>query len=233
LKNTRLDDNAAIYNHKERKTEKEKWSSLSARGKLQYFKDYYLKFVILGLVLFVVIVSLFSSILTKKETVFTLTVVNSSMSDKAIESLGKSLSKRLELNTKKEEVVIDQSLYTNDATSVKLSDVSEQKLSVFSYSGQYDMIIADRSIFEHYAAFGSFCNLEELLPIELNDAFSGSYVYAAVNDTTVNVANGISIKDFKAFDPYTKNMSDPVLALFVSSKHTDNSILFLDNCLEN
>ena len=233
MKDTRLDDTAAIYNHKKIKNEKEKWSSLSTKGKLQYFKDYYLKPTILVLVLFIVIVSFISSILTKKETVFTLTVVNSSMTDKTVDSLAKSLSKKLNINTKKEEVVIDQSLYTNDAASVKLSDVSEQKLSVFSYSGQYDIIIAERSIFEHYAAFGSFSNLKELLPDELNDDLSDAYVYAAANDVTEDVANGISVKEFKALDPYTKNMSDPVLAIFNSSKQNENCILFLKKYLKN
>ncbi len=233
MKNTRLDDTAAIYNHKKSKNEKEKWSSLSTKGKLQYFKDYYFKPTILVLILFLVIISFISSILTKKETVFTLTVVNSSMTDKNNGSLAKSLSKNLNINTKKQEVVIDQSLYTDDAASEKLSDVSEQKLSVFSYSGQYDIIIAERSTFEYYAAFGSFSNLEELLPEELNNDLSNSYVSAAVNDVTENVANGISVKDFKALEPYTKNMSDPVLAIFHSSKQNENCILFLKKYLEN
>ncbi|MFA9465978.1 MAG: hypothetical protein ACERKN_16990 [Velocimicrobium sp.] len=238
MKDTQLDDSSALFNHRESKNEKEKWSSLSGKEKLQYFKDYYLKFVLLFLVLLVLIISFIISIITKKETALTLTLVNGVISEETADDIASMLSKSLDLNQKKETVLIDQTLYTDSSDSEKLSDVSEQKLSVYFYSGQYDLIIAEQSIIEHYASLGYFCNLEEFLPSDLNNTFSPSYLYTkGSNDTdsadTKLAAYGISLKDFQGFSSLIETMHNPVIAVSISTKHKNESLLALRSFLDN
>lgn len=43
MKETRLQEDAYIYKRREEPDEKQKWKDLDGAGKLQYFKDYYLK----------------------------------------------------------------------------------------------------------------------------------------------------------------------------------------------
>lgn len=219
MKDTRLDETASIYNHKETKTEKEKWNSLSNKGKLQYFKDYYFKYILIGIIFLIGIISILHTVISKKDTVFTLTIVNGTMTSEEIEDLSTTLSKKLEINPHKEEVLIDQSLYTDSTSS--LSTAANQKLSVYSYSGQYDIIIAERSIFEEYASYEYFSNLEDLLPSELKDCFSDSFLGVT--------PYGISLKNNKTFKELTKNMDNPVLAIFQTSNHKENAIRFLQS----
>ena len=42
MKKTALDDDAYLYQKREEKTEKEKWSEMNRHQRMQYFLDYYL-----------------------------------------------------------------------------------------------------------------------------------------------------------------------------------------------
>lgn len=219
LKNTRLDESASIYNHSTYTSEKEKWNALSHKGKIEYFKDYYLKYCILGLLLILLLLGIFHTIFSKKDTVFTLSIINGTMTDKEIEHASSMLSDSLNINLKKEELLIDQSLYTDNSSSNSLSSAAQQKLSVYSYSGQYDILIAEQSIFEEYASYGYFSNLEELLPSSIKSNYLDSFLGA--------VPYGISIKNNPHFDSYTKGMTSPVLSIFHTSKQKERALQFL------
>lgn len=48
-KKTALDENAAIYQKRTKKTEKEKWSEMDSAQRKQYFVDYYLFKTVAGI----------------------------------------------------------------------------------------------------------------------------------------------------------------------------------------
>ena len=57
MKKTALDDDAYLYQKREEKTEKEKWSEMNRHQRMQYFLDYYLVklLVFTGIILAVVL----------------------------------------------------------------------------------------------------------------------------------------------------------------------------------
>lgn len=230
MKETRLDDDAAIYNRRVEKTEKEKWKSLSWKKKLEYFKDYYLKFVIVGLIIVVGIGSFVHSMLTKKEAVFTITLVNGTVDDKVCDDLSTEYGKVLGISPQKEEVMIDKSLYTNGTDSNTLSDVALQKLSVYSYAQGYDILIADQAVVENYASMGYFISLNAVLPDDLLDTYHDALL--SVDNNGTSAPYGILVKDVKSLDAMTKDMNTPVLAVLQSTAHSDDVTTILSYLLK-
>ena len=76
-KKTALDDDSILYQKRDDSIGKKDISGLSGRQRLQYFRDYYLKFCILTIVLLVVAVSLIYTIFFRhQETVLSIAVIN-------------------------------------------------------------------------------------------------------------------------------------------------------------
>ena len=76
-KKTALDDDSILYQKRDDTIGKKDISSLSGRQKLQYFKDYYLKFCILAVVLIAIGANLVYTIFFRhQETILNVTAVN-------------------------------------------------------------------------------------------------------------------------------------------------------------
>lgn len=226
MKETRLKEDAAIYSKRQdSKSEKEKWSNLSSHEKVQYFKDYYLKFVIAGaLILAFIIWFLYSIFKPKPETMLTVTLINSTMTDEASEALSSQLSSYLDINTDREEIFIDTSLFLDDENPSEATMASEQKMVAYAFSGELDIIIAQEDVFERYAKQGYFINLAEALPSNLYSQFNDTFYMTRAENDTEDIPYGISIAGYERFENLESYIQNPVIGIMANTKHKSNAV---------
>lgn len=226
MKETRLKEDAAIYSKRQdNKSEKEKWSNLSSHEKVQYFKDYYLKFVIAGaLILAFIIWFLYSIFKPKPETMLTVTLINSTMTDEASEALASQLSGYLDIDTEKEEIFIDTSLFLDDENPSEATMASEQKMVAYAFSGELDIIIAQEDVFERYAKQGYFINLAEALPSNLYSQFNDIFYMTRTENDTEDIPYGISIAGYERFENLESYIQNPVIGIMANTKHKSNAV---------
>lgn len=154
----------------EKQSEKQKWSNMKREQKIQYIADYYLVKIIVGIAAISCIIFLVWSFLKPREEYkLYVAVINKELEQTEKNLLKEKMSKAYGLDA--ERIQIDDSFYP-------LSQ-AQQKLEVYLYNRQIDVIIASEEAFEQYAAFGF---LEEL-PKVLNDSeqkrYQDNYQYAA------------------------------------------------------
>lgn len=226
MKETRLKEDAAIYSKRQdNKSEKEKWSNLSSHEKVQYFKDYYLKFVIAGaLILAFIIWFLYSIFKPKPETMLTVTLINSTMTDEASEALASQLSGYLDIDTEKQEIFIDTSLFLDDENPSEATMASEQKMVAYAFSGELDIIIAQEDVFERYAKQGYFINLAEALPSNLYSQFNDTFYMTRAENDTEDIPYGISIAGYERFENLESYIQNPVIGIMANTKHKSNAV---------
>ena len=92
-KKTVLNDDAALYSHKEDVSEKEKWSTMSNKERWQYFADYYLAKIVVSIIVIAVVGSILHTMLTPKpEVVFSVAIVNDGASQQIYDDLQKKFN---------------------------------------------------------------------------------------------------------------------------------------------
>lgn len=155
-----LDDDASIYQKKEEreesKTVKERWATMNAAEKKQYFKDYMLKPILFGgFIILLIIYFLYTSFRDGKSTKFYLIVLNQYYLDnKAMEEHLDSLEDFWQLS-KREQAVYSTELTLNDSASLST-------FVTYLYAGTINAAIGTKEQLEQYGYH--FVNLKEELP---------------------------------------------------------------------
>ena len=141
MKKTALDDDAYLYQKREEKTEKEKWSEMNRHQRMQYFLDYYLVklLVFTGIILAVVLFVWNFISKSKEDTVLYVAVVDEALQTEGTEKLKKELTEYLGADGKYRKIIIDDSFY--------LDDGGLEKLEVYLYNKQIDVVIADEAVY--------------------------------------------------------------------------------------
>ena len=116
MKKTALDDDAYLYQKREEKTEKEKWSEMNRHQRMQYFLDYYLVklLVFTGIILAVVLFVWNFISKSKEDTVLYVAVVDEVLQTEGTEKLKEELTEYLGADGKYQIIIIDVSFYMVD-----------------------------------------------------------------------------------------------------------------------
>ncbi len=236
MKKTTLGDDAAIYQKREDKTEKQKWKELNSGQKKQYFMDYYLEKVIVGAVLLFVFLLLSRHFLTRKEeTVLYVAVIDETLDAAGKEQLLEQLTERYVTDGDYQKVIIDDSFYTNEDALTKLE--------TYLFSHQVDAVIADEETWREFAAYGFFRNLDEVMDGELDFDCSDDYIYTAgyreSDGTEVSFEDnetgrgevlpyGLDISESACFTAVSCYLEDPVFAIVDGAPNLENAVDFLE-----
>lgn len=163
FKKSTLDDDASIYQKKEErddaKTAKQKWSSLNKTEKKQYFKDYYMKPLLVGaFILVLVVYAVYTSIRDNTVTKFYLAVMNEYyMDNEAMEEHLAYLEEYWDLSRR------ERTVYSTDLT---LSDSASLSTFVtYLYAGSLNAIIGTEEQLAKYGYY--FTDFEKELPEEI------------------------------------------------------------------
>lgn len=165
-KKTALDDDAGIYqglqSKETSKSDRQKLSELSFKGKLRYLWDYYA--LIAGLVLFfggLIIAALVIMLKPKPNTVANYAIIDSPWKTTTVQSYSEVVLWMLNKQTKKNEIVMSDGYSSGNSTD-------SLAISTHIYAGEVDFIIAPIDTIQLYADNSIFYALDSL-PESLQD----------------------------------------------------------------
>lgn len=219
-----LEEGASIYQKREKKSEKQKWSEMNRKEKRDYFKEYYRNKMIVLIIAAVGLIWLLYSILGPSvEQMLYVAVLNDYWEDAAVEQLETDMKEYLQGDPKWEDVVIDDSFYFKDDSS---SDAYSyiQKLAAFIFAGDVELLVADEEQFAVYATQDYFVNLEEELPADLYAEVKDHLVYYASETMQEEVPVGIRLGESKVFQSMKGYQEDPIVGVLVNAEHKENAI---------
>ena len=136
---------------------KQHLKEMSVSGKLQYFKDYYLKIVLLAAAgIAIIIYMLYSFFKPQPVPVLRVVVFDNVAKEEELDALTEEMQDLLDAHDK-----LDEVRFQTDYSSESPQDMA--RLSVMASAKEVDAIAAPREVFEAFAAYGYFDPLSDYL----------------------------------------------------------------------
>lgn len=228
LKDSVLDDSADIYKPREDMSEREKWSSMNRKEKIDYFNTYYRKKTVIGIIGICFLAYMLYSILSPKpETKLFVAILNGAVNTESTEQLEAGFAEHIQLNEETETLMFDNSFYINREEISEFTMANEQKLSTYIFSGEIDIIIAPEADIENHAKFGALLKVTEFLPPDLVSAFAENLYYQTLDEDKVTSPYGIYLDDRVIYDNTGTIMVKPVLGVVANSSSKETAVDFI------
>lgn len=213
-KNTVLNDEAYIYNHRNDETEGDKWKKMNGRQKLAYFNDYYRNKIIIILITVGILVSFFHTILSPRpEVVVSIAVVNDYWDESGLTKLSEDLSKHLELKDGEKKLQIDDSYFLKES-GLGNEVANTQRLVAKIAAGDINIIIADKNKFDEFAMNETFLKISEV--VSQDDSY---------NDRLVSGGYGISLKGSELLKELGSYQEEMILGILSNANNEDYEYL--------
>ena len=205
-----LDEEAYIYNHRDDENEGDKWKKTSKKQKLTYFNDYYRNKIIVILIVLGLIVSLIYTVLSPKpDVVVSIAVVNDYWNDDKTEELNKELFSYLALEAEKQEIEIDDTYFLEE-TGMGNEIANTQRLVAKFAAGDINIVIADRDKFDEFVKSDTFVKVSEVVDADV-----------PYRDRLTSGGYGISLKDSKLMKELESGKSELVLGILANAAKED------------
>lgn len=205
-----LDEEAYIYNHRDDENEGDKWKKMSKKQKLTYFNDYYRNKIIVILIVLGLIVSLIYTVLSPKpDVVVSIAVVNDYWNDDKTEELSKELFSYLALEAEKQEIEIDDTYFLEE-TGMGNEIANTQRLVAKFAAGDINIVIADRDKFDEFVKSDTFVKVSEVVDADV-----------PYRDRLTSGGYGISLKDSKLMKELESGKSELVLGILANAAKED------------
>lgn len=225
-KQSRLGDDAMIYQPRQKQTEREKLRGMSFSGKLSYIWEYY-KLIIFGtaagiaLVIYIVYTILHPAV----EAELYAAIVNNTVDNTVVEKYSSDFAKQLQLNPKRECVRLDTSfnLREDNPYSVNMN----QALAAHISAHEVDVIIAPESYFHNFAYNGCFNKLSDQLPADVYSSLTDKLYMTDTDGSKKKEVYGVYLTDTDLFKDYTDAKDPFILGIVAGSKHEENTIEFI------
>lgn len=225
-KQTRLSEDASIYQQRQELTEREKLKDMSRKGKLAYLWEYYKLHALAVLLVIVFVVYIIYNIVTPKvETELYAAIINNTISDEIWEKYQTEVSDYLNLDPKKQDVILNRSFYLNGEPEYALN--MQTALVAYVSAGDVDILIAPESVFQQYTNNGFNDKLYDDLPTDLYSELTDYLYVTSTEEYPEENAYGIYLTDTKLFREYADNSDPYILGIIVNSKHKENAIEFI------
>ena len=227
-KETRLNEDAQIYQPRDTRSEREKLKSMSFKEKIQYFNQYYRNKTIVIIVCIIFIgYLLYSMFGPKVETVLYTAILDGCIDNETVTSFQAEMTEKLSLDTEKSEVYFDDSFYVSDSS--EYSATTQQKLVVYIASKEIDIIIAPEETFSQYASAGYFTKLSECLPTQMFSTLTDNFFYYTTEEDSQEASYGIYLDNYAIKDENGNMINRPVLGILSNSQYTDNAVSFIES----
>ena len=207
-------------------------SSLSK--KIGYFWDYYRYHVIIIIILALFLGNFLHNFLSRKDTVLSIAYINAfpNIED---EIFIEEFEQYINLNQKKQEVLLDSGYYIDDASTSPYSTTYHQKFSTRCMSGMLDVVLADENNFISYGKQNFFTDLRTVFSEEELSRYSDSLLYVDLSSDTENntVPIGIEITSYpKILSTSSYPNSHAYFGIIHGSDHVETALTYLEY-LEN
>lgn len=229
-KQTKLDEQAVIYQPRKQQTEKEKLRDMTFKDKLAYLYEYYKIHAAVAVAAIALIIYFIYEITTPDiNPAFYAAIINSAVDPTKLDEYSTDFSEYLQLNPKRESVDLNDTFYmTNDSMTN-----SSQILTTYIAAKEVDVIIAPESDFKNYAYYGYCANLSDELPTDIYSSLTNNFYVSDTEEDTDKVAYGIYLSDTDLFNGATYNSEPYVLGIVSNYPHEDQTIEFIRYLFKN
>jgi hypothetical protein len=228
-KNTRLDEDAAIYHQNNNQSEKEKLRDMPLKKKLSYLWDYYRYHALLFIVIAAFIYyAIYSFTKPKIETKLYTAIINNTVEPEIWDEYVERISEHLDLDTVTENAILNYKFYYNGDAEYEVN--MRQAFTVYLAASEIDVIIAPMSEFSDYVDNGFFTPLSDQLPTDLYSSLTDRFYLSETEDNPKVSAYGLYLEDTKLYKEHSLSSDDddPVLiGIVTNSPHMQNSVEFI------
>lgn len=228
-KKTALDDDSLLYQKRDDSLGKKDTSSLSPVQKLGYFRDYYLKAVIVGVIILAIAASLIYNMFFRHQyTALSVAFLNDA---RIVDTQALSQDLYQYYGLTRADDFVDIENYNMDDYTLQM------KFATLVAAKSIDAIVVSQEDFEYYAGLDYLIDLKQLLPADVYDKWKDRIVTGSVVDTDDNgnviktypaAPYGIDISDCALFQNYEKIGDKAILGIVSNTERLDNVIYFLD-----
>ncbi len=227
-KQTRLSENAQIYQQRKEQTEKEKLKEMPFKKKAAYLWEYYKLHALAAIIVIATVTYMVKEIVTPNiEPQLYAAFINNTIDETVLEEYEQKFSELLMINPEREEVVINPQFYLSGDSNYAMD--MRQVLSTYVAAQEVDIIIAPKSEFETFSYYGYMYSLSDLLPTDLYSSLSDYFYIGLQEDNTEEKVYGIYMNETELFKNYSKaTEEDPyILGVIGNTTHLENSIEFI------
>lgn len=226
----RLEADAEIYNpEREDPSASERWKRMNRTEKLHHFKEYYLKYVIMGAVLLSIAAYLvYTLVKPDEEDTFFAAMFNVYFDIDIEDELPDKFAGYLGNNADSDRIFFKP--YYD-------SMISDTEINNFFEKRRYDVFITTENRFKTYAKTNNYLNLEETLTENLYKKYENRILFCnneKLEDNKTEFPYGISIKDcnYVFCDYYNNKIEDPVVGIVINTRRKDTAIEFIKFLLD-
>lgn len=225
-KQSRLDDDALIYQPRKKQTEKEKLREMSFPDKLAYLWEYYKLqafaiLAVIALIIYFVYVILNPAIVPK----FSAAMINNTIDETVLNKYSTDFAERLKLDPKKECVDFNTSfnLGVDDPYSMNITTALAARIA----NHEIDVMIAPESYFKSFTNAGYLGKLSDQLPTDVYSSLTDKFYITNTTDDKEKNVYGIYLSDTKLYKNNAYNEDPYILGIVLGSKHENNTVEFI------
>ncbi len=225
-KQTKLSEDAAIYQQRQELSEKDKLKDMSFRNKISYLWEYY-KFhaLITLLVIGFAIYFIYHLVTPKVETELYAAIINNTISDEIWEQYQTEVSDYLKLDPKTQDVIMNPAFYLNGSSEYAMN--MQTALVTYVAAGDVDVMIAPESQFQQFTYKGFNDKLYDNLPTDLYSELTDYLYVTSTDEDPEESAYGIYLTDTDLFSKNAENTDPYILGIITNSNHKNNAIEFI------
>ncbi len=225
-KETRLEEDAVIYQPRQKLTEKQKLKDMTLQGKIDYLWEYYRihAFVIVCAIAFTAYI-IYEIITPDIETRFYAAIINNSIPEEVWEQYDTDFREYLELDPKTENIHLNHSFYLNSPGEYSMN--MQQALSTYIAAGEIDVIIAPESIIKDYVYYGFFEKITDQIPTDLYTSLTDYLFVSNTEEDAKKNVYGIYLTDTKLFSENANNTDPYVISILANAAHKENATEFI------
>ncbi len=231
---TRLSDDSAIYRKREERTAKETFAGLDRKGKWQYFKDYILKKLLLGIAILAILIYAGVTIFGPKvEPVFYAAVFANPFTESDIDSFQGGFKELVIKNPDREGVYFDGGFSFEEGGD----EAGRYKFVALLSASELDAVISPMSEIRIDVNSEALCDLRDILSDDLYKrvedklVFMEPEVYDYDSDKTIKQPSApyaVDISDFvRKYSSYDVRLKY-YYAVIVNGKNKENAVRFIE-----
>ena len=197
-------------------------------SKAKYFRDYYLKYIILGIIVIILGVYIVKDVANGSKNILAEgTAINAHFTENELAELKDGLFKKLEGDTEKDDIVfVDEYSMVFNGTDMDQISVNQATTELFNYinTNTLDYIILDEEALKNLNEYDAFMNLEYILTDEQMEQLKSDIIYLPVG---INLS-GNDIDEYKTNEvnetnetPNDVSLDNHVLPIAIDISNSD------------
>lgn len=233
-------DHSEIYRKRTDETNREDIKKLSREGKWQHFVDYYLKGVIVAILIVAILAGGIIQAATKKaSSALYIAIQKDAFDENKIAAFEETVEEYLKLNTDDEIVTVDISC-------------SDQQLQTYFYAGTADILITSEEAFKAWGEAQYFYDLENNKEVSFYQEYDEKYLYKTQYITSEDILNntktnkqetkpsdekeyhcGLYLTDSEKYRQIGGGIEKPVLGIANTTKRLTEAKKFAEFMMDN